>query len=170
MSGRRRAAVLFAAILAGGALAACGTPNGGGGAPGGGGGTGRSGGAEKPERRLAPWETYVRSPTEIRADEVRVVAPDFLRSDLKLSGLSAGFAEKDGATTWEGTGECRLELFELEVRCRKLVVSLLPVSGEPEFLLTATGPVILAHVSGGIGNLSENLDFLMIRNDRRLER
>lgn len=123
------------------------------------------------EGALKPWETYVRNPTELRADEVTALLPARWGEDVELRGLSAGFTEnEDGWRTWRGTGDCRLALYDLKIRAKKLTVTLVPGPGEPEVILQAEGNVVLAHVSKGIGNLSEGVEFLHIRNDKRLER
>lgn len=131
---------------------------------------GTAGGAAADPESRAPWETYVRNPTEIRAREVTALFPARWEDDLEVSGLSSGFTENEaGWRTWKGTGDCRLSLFALKIRANRLTVTLVPGEGEPEVILQAEGNVILAHVSRGIGNLSDEIEFLHIRNDKRLE-
>jgi hypothetical protein len=138
-------------------VAACGTTRGGAG-----------GAADAPE--IPPWQVYVKNPTEIRSGKFTAILPARWESDLTVSGLSDGWKERDGKKSWSGTGDCHLKLFRLDVKCHQLTVTLVPDQPEPEVLLTAEDHVVLAHVSKRIGNLSQDLEFLLIRNDRRMER
>lgn len=123
--------------------------------------------AKRQERRIPKWETFVLSRTEIRADRVWVVLPEKVAGDLTVSGLSSGWSAPSGKRTWQGSGECRLKLHELLIKCRQLDVTLVPTRPAPEMLLTAEGHVTLAHVSKGIGSLAQNLDYLFIRNEHQ---
>jgi hypothetical protein len=124
-----------------------------------------------PEKSIEPYEQYVKNPTEIRADDVKAVLPAKWAGDLHLTGLSEGFTDRPGGRReWTGTGDCRLELFALRIRAKKLTVTLVPDQPAPEVLLSAEGNVVVAHVSHGVGNLTEGKKLVVIRNDRTIER
>lgn len=116
-----------------------------------------------------PYERFLVNPTEVRAEEVRFLAPAACEAEIRLSGLTSGWREGPGGRTWEGTGDCRLTLRALSVGCRRLTVTLVP-SGEPEVLLSAEGAVAWSHTVRGVTTFAEDLSLLVLRNDRSLER
>ncbi len=127
-----------------------------------------------PERRPAPeegpklekYQHAIENPTEIVGDEVTVILPDFYADELHLEGLSSGWIAADGKSTWEGSGDCVLQVRSLVIHCKILTVTLVPPGDDPEVLIQANGNVSLAQQVRGIGSWFENLILLMIRNDR----
>jgi hypothetical protein len=128
----------------------------------------RSGGpGDSPdEPKLEKYENYIENPTEIVGDEVTVILPDIYGDDLVVKGLSTGWTEENGKRTWEGSGECRLELRSLRIRCKELTVTLVPIDEDPEVVIQASGNVSLAQQVKGVGSWFDNLRLLMIRNER----
>ncbi len=118
------------------------------------------------EARLEKYEHYIENPTDIVGGEVIVILPDFYAGDLTLEGLGSGWVEEGGKSTWEGSGNCKLELRSLRIQCRLLTVTLTPAGDEPEVLILATGAVSLAQQVKGTGSWFQELSFLSIRNDR----
>jgi hypothetical protein len=116
--------------------------------------------------KLEKYQHYIENPTDIVGDEVTVILPDFYADDIELSGLGSGWMLDDGKSTWEGTGDCMLELRSLKIHCKELTVTLVPPGDEPEVLIQASGGVSLAQQVRGIGSWFENLALLTIRNDR----
>jgi hypothetical protein len=117
-----------------------------------------------------PHETFLANPTRIEATSVRLLLPAGYRDAIRLSGLSGGWMRDGEIETWEGTGACELDLLSLSVRCRELSVTLRHPSGEPEVMIQAEGEVRWSHAVRGIGSATEGVSFLMLRNDRSLER
>jgi len=133
-------------------------------------GTPRPGETSPEEVPEAPHERFLENPTVIKARSIHAILPATYRKDVRVSGLTAGWREEDGRSVWEGTGEA-------EVRIRKLVLSgpsirltLVASQAEPEVQILADGDVSFGHVAKGLGTEWEGKEFLMIRNDRWLER
>ncbi len=120
--------------------------------------------------RIPKHETFLRHPTEVRAEEVRVLLPGYLADRIGVEGLSEGFREGPGGWIWEGTGDCVLRVLSLVVRASRLTVTVAPEGSRPEFMLAAEGDVRFAHSVRGVGSLAEGLHFLLLRDDRSLEK
>jgi hypothetical protein len=118
------------------------------------------------ERKLEKHQHYVENPTGITGDAVIVILPALYADDLEVKGLGSGWIEDGGKRTWEGSGECRLELHALRVQCRLLTVTLVPPGDELEVLIQASGTVTLAQQVKGVETFYDNLKLLTIRNDR----
>jgi hypothetical protein len=122
------------------------------------------------EGPVPAYETYVKNPTEIRAEEVRAIFPAAYSEKISLTGLSDGWREEEGSRVWEGSGSCSLSLHRLKVSCRALTVTLVEEQKEPEVMIQATGDVYIGHGVRSVATYAEHLSFLLLRNDRRLER
>ena len=119
---------------------------------------------------LPPHEVYLRRPTTITGDEAHVILPRTYEDEVDVSGLSAGWRDVGGKRTWEGSGDCRLEILSLVVSARALNVTLVPVAEEPEVTIQATGNVSYRHSVKGVVNMKDGLDLLMNTNNIVLER
>lgn len=150
--------VLFLAVLAAGCASGNGVapeePRGGG-----------SGGS-----RIERHETYIRNPTRVDGDAVLVILPVGYRENVAVQGLSEGWREEGGLTTWTGAGICLLELDRLGIRARRsLKVTLKDGQEEPEVTIQASGNVSMLHSVRGVGSSVNGADFLLLVNDRSLE-
>jgi len=130
-------------------------------------GTGRA--AAEPVR-IPRHEHYLRNVTEIRADAVSVLLPMAYCDEVNVSGLSAGWVEEDGDRVWEGSGDARLRVLSLSVFTKGLSVRLVAEQPEPEVIISAIGAVSMANSVRGFGSYIEGVEFLLLRNDRSLER
>ena len=115
-------------------------------------------------------ETFLRNPTAIRADSVRVILPASYSTKLEVSGLSDGWKSDAELRVWEGTGDCRLALLLLHIRCGELSVTLVNREQEPEVVVQARGNVDMEHVVRGVVTRSDGVTLLMLRNEKRFER
>lgn len=115
---------------------------------------------------VAKHEWYVRHPTDLEAETVRLVLPMSMKDEIQTAGLMTGWRAEGDRLVNRGTGECTLRLRSLVVRAGELDVTLVPDGGEPEVVIQALGHASLAHSVRGVGSWYEDRSMIMIRNDR----
>jgi len=120
--------------------------------------------------RIPKHETYLRNPTTITGDEVRVILPRAYEDEVEVEGLSSGWRESGGKRAWEGTGRCRLSVLSLRIEAAVLSVTLVPAADVTEVMIQAVGDVSYRQEVRDKVNLKSGLSFLMISNDRLLQR
>ena len=116
-----------------------------------------------------PTERFIDEPTVVRADSIEAIFPADLYSEVEVEGLSAGWQEKDGRKIWEGSGQVEVKVRKLVLSGRSVTVTLVPDQAQREIMITASGDVSFGHRVRG-GTEWKGKSFLMIRNDRWLER
>ena len=116
--------------------------------------------------KLEKYQHFIENPTDIVGDEAIVILPEFYADDIHLEGLGSGWIEEGGKSTWEGSGDCLLEVRSLRIQCRLLTVTLVTPTDEPEVLIQASGNASLAQQVRGIGSWYQDLMLLTIRNER----
>ena len=124
---------------------------------------------EKPAPAADPTERFLDHPTVVKAAVIRAIFPADLEPELQVSGLSVGWKEEAGRKVWKGSGEARVKVRKLVLAGPSVTVTLVASQPEREIVVQATGNVAFGHTAPG-GTAWEGKDFLMIRNDRWLER
>ncbi|MEN8150111.1 MAG: hypothetical protein ABFS86_09820 [Planctomycetota bacterium] len=116
-----------------------------------------------------PEERFLDHPTVVRGETIAAILPADLESEVEVSGLSAGWREENGKKIWEGRGGVEVKVRKLVLAGKSVNVTLVAEQKEREVVIQASGDVSFSHAAPG-GTQWEGKDFLMIRNDRWLER
>jgi len=130
-------------------------------------GSAKAGAPAEPE---IPHERFLANPTVVKARSIQAILPAVYRDEIRTKGLSAGWREMDGRRVWEGSGEVEVRLRSLVLSGPSVTVTLVSGQPEPEVLIQASGDVSFGHVWRGLRTAWEGKAFLMIRNDRWVEK